>query len=94
MAAQEAPSGSAGRSMGIVIFTVGIALMAVVFVLAILTFQQLPQLLASDQPPPQGILAVLAIAAARAVFLLVMGYVSSLMASKGLDLYAASRASR
>ena len=94
MTAQGMPSGSVGRAIGIVIFIVGIVLLAVVFVLAILTFRQLPQILASDQPPPQGILTLLAIAAVRAVFLMVMGYVSSLLASKGLELYSASRASQ
>jgi hypothetical protein len=74
-----------------VIFAIGVALLAAVFVLAILTFRQLPQVLASDQPAPQGTLAVLGIAAVRAVFFIVLGYVSSLIASKGLELYSASR---
>jgi hypothetical protein len=94
MAAQDVHVGSAGRSFGMVIFAIGVALLAAVFVLTILTFRQLPQILASDQPAPQGMLTVLAIAAVRAVFLIVMGYVSSLIASKGLELYAASRSSQ
>jgi hypothetical protein len=91
MAAQDASSGSAGRSFGMIVFAIGVALLAAVLILAMLTFRQLPQVLASDQPVPQGILTVLAIAAVRALFLIVMGYVSSLIASKGLELYSASR---
>jgi len=93
MTAQRAPSRSAERA-GILIFAVGIALLALVFVLAVLTFRELPQILASDRPAPQGILTVLGIAGVRALFLLVMAYVGSLLASKGLDLYSAARANR
>jgi uncharacterized protein YqhQ len=86
--------GSAARSVGILIFTIGIALLVLVFVLAVMAFLQLPLIVASDRPAPQGIVTVLAVAAVRAVFLLVMAYVSSLLASKGLDLYAAAKVQR
>lgn len=76
------------------IFTIGIALLVLVFVLAVMAFLQLPLIVASDRPAPQGIVTVLAVAAVRAVFLLVMAYVSSLLASKGLDLYAAAKVQR
>lgn len=76
----------AGRWLGAVIFGAGVALLLVVFVLAAVTFYRLPQLLSSSSSGPRGIALPLAISLVRAVFLLVMAYVSSLLASKGLEL--------
>jgi len=94
MDVQAVQGGRAARRVGMLIFTIGIVLLAVVFSLAIITFRQLPQMMADDRVSPQGIIRGLTVAAVRGGFLLVMAYVSSLLASKGLDLYSASKAGR
>jgi hypothetical protein len=67
-------------------------MLVVVFVLAALAFAGLPQALDSaSRSGSQGLLHVLAGVGARVAFLVVMAYVSSLVASKGLELFYAAR---
>jgi len=91
MSVSGTSSGSGARAAGMIIFAIGIALMLLVFVLAAMTFSQLPQLIGGGTAAPQGIVSVLTVAAVRGGLLLVMAYVSSLLASKGLELYAVSK---
>jgi len=86
MGSQTAATGRAERRVGLAVFAVGMALLAAVFALAIKTFHQLPRLASGGAPA--GIAAALAVAAVQAGLLLVMAYVSSLLASKGLELYS------
>jgi ABC-type anion transport system duplicated permease subunit len=91
MSAQNQTSSHAGRLLGGIIFGIGMVLLLVVFVLAARAFSQVPEgLKASMSASEPGVGVLLAGAAIRAVFLIVMAYASSLMASKGLDLYQAS----
>lgn len=91
MEAQRSRGNRVARGLGVVIFVIGVVLLGVVFALAAVTFSQLPRLLANSQAGVQGLGMMLLTAAVRAIFLLVMAYVSSLLASKGLELYAAAR---
>jgi hypothetical protein len=84
--------GRAARSLGALIFGIGLLMMVVVFALAAVVFAAVPETLAAaGRSSAQGIGPALAATAARSVLLLVMAYVSSLLASKGLDLYVAAR---
>lgn len=76
------------RRLGAGIFALGLLLLALVFTLAAIAFAQVPARLAS---PPGGVAALLAVALVRTLFLLVMAYAASLLASKGLELYQAGR---
>lgn len=91
MATEHSGRYAAGRTLGIIIFVLGIVLLVVVFALAAITFGQLARAMADPSAAGPGIPTVLAAAAVRAVFLLVMAYVSSLLASKGLDLFSAAK---
>ena len=67
-------------------------MLVVVFSLAAMAFLEVPEALAAGgKASGTGLGPALAGTAARVGFLLVMAYVSSLFASKGLDLYAAAR---
>ena len=80
-----------GRALGIVMLVIGTALLILVFVLAALTFAGLSGPAHSSAgaglESASGLLAGIA---ARTAMLLVMAYASSLVASKGIELYAAS----
>ncbi len=81
-----------GGRAGFVLFLVGMLALAVVFVLAAIAFTRLPAEIAdAKRVAEQGLGRILAAAAAKAVFLLVMTYAGSLFASKGLELYQAGR---
>ena len=80
----------AGRWMGALIFAVGVVMLVGVFVAAAAAFAGIPIALAKGSSG-SGLGHALATTGARAAFLLVMAYVSSLLASKGLDLYQAAR---
>jgi hypothetical protein len=82
----------AGRWIGALIFTIGMAMLVAVFALAAFAFAELPQTLdGASQSSGQGLIQVLVGVAARVAFLVVMAYVSSLVASKGLELFYAAR---
>ena len=90
-AGTRGPSGT-GRWLGGLIFAVGLLMLIAVFALAAVAFAQVPEVLASGgRSSGQGLVGGLAATGARAAFLLVMAYVSSLVASKGLELYQAAR---
>jgi len=92
MSIQNQTSSRTGRLLGGVIFGIGMVLLLMVFVLAARAFSQVPEgLEASVSASEPGVGVVLAGAAVRAAFLIVMAYASSLMASKGLDLYQTSK---
>jgi len=89
MSAERKTTDRVGRRLGALIFAVGMIMLVVVFVLAAVAFGEVPVALAR----PRGVSGIghaLAATGARAAFLLVMAYVSSLVASKGLDLYQAA----
>jgi hypothetical protein len=82
----------AGRWIGALIFTVGMAMLVAVFSLAWSAFAGLPDMLdAASQSSSHGMIQVVVMVAARVGFLVVMAYVSSLVASKGLELFYAAR---
>ena len=92
MRTENQTSSRAGRLLGGIIFAIGMALLLVVFVLAARAFSEVPDgLEASASASEPGVGVVLAGAAVRAAFLIVMAYASSLMASKGLDLHQAGK---
>jgi len=74
-----------------VIFAVGVALLCVVFVLAAVTFGQVPRVMGSPAAAERGSASILGAAAVRALLLFVMAYAGSLVASKGLELHMAGR---
>ena len=95
MQAEHKLPNRAHRRLGAFIFVVGILMLLAVFALAALSFAQVPQALAASRASPGPSLgARLAVVAARAAFLLVMAYASSLVAAKGLDLYQAAQGRR
>lgn len=77
-----------GLWAGGVVFTLGVAMMLVVFALAVTAFVRVPAALAG---PAKDLGRSLTIATMQIGFLFVMGFVSSLIASKGLELFAAAR---
>ena len=92
MQAETRSANRGARWLGAIIFGIGIAMLLIVLALAAATFAAVPEALAASSPSShQGLGPALAATAARAAFLLVMAYVSSLVASKGLDLYVAAR---
>jgi hypothetical protein len=70
------------------VFGVGLAMMLGVFVLAVMAFLRVPAALAGAA---DKLGRSLAIAGVQIGFLFVMAYLSSLFASKGLELFAAAR---
>jgi hypothetical protein len=82
----------AGRWIGGLIFGIGLAMLVAVFALAASAFVEVPQLLdAASKTSGEGLVGVLVSVGARVGFLVVMAYVSSLVASKGLELFYAAR---
>jgi uncharacterized membrane protein YraQ (UPF0718 family) len=90
MNAEVKRTNRAGRWLGALIFAVGVVMLVGVFVVAAAAFAEIPIALAKGGSG-SGLGHALAVTGARAAFLLVMAYVSSLLASKGLDLYQAAR---
>jgi len=81
-----------GRKIGLALFCIGITALVVVFVLAAVAFARLPaQIEDPDLVAQRGVAGILAAAAVKALFLLVMTYAASLVASKGIELSHAGR---
>ncbi len=80
---------------GLLVFALGIVLLVVVFILAYGLFASTTgALVQADSLPPDSLPplpAVLGVAAVKLGFLLVMGYISSLIAGKGIALLATLR---
>jgi len=76
----------AGRWFGGVIFLIGLGMMAAVFALAAIAFLRVPEALSGV-----GGARPLAAAGVQIGFLFVMAYLSSLFASKGLELFSIAR---
>ena len=69
-------------------FCMGVVGIVVVFVLAAVAFANVPaQIGDAKRVAEQGLGSILSSAVVRAVFLLVMTYAASLIASKGMELY-------
>ena len=84
----------AGKIVGLLVFALGIVLLALVFVWAYSLFAGVAHGIPageSAQPQNPGILVRLGNAVLRLCFLFVMGYVASLVASKGLQFYGVCR---
>ncbi len=88
-------AGSSATRWGLAVFALGIAMLLGVFFLSYGLFSYTARLLeqAGNTPPASlpPLSRVLAANGIRVVFLLVMGYVASLIAGKGLSLYGATR---
>lgn len=80
---------------GLVVFALGIIMLLGVFFLSYGLFHSVADTLAAGENAPIGTLPPIAnflvANLIKMVFLLVMGYISSLIAGKGLALYGASR---
>jgi ABC-type nickel/cobalt efflux system permease component RcnA len=94
MVEQQRGPHRAGQWFGGLVFAIGLAMMVAVFVFAVMAFLQVPAALAAGGRigGEDGLGRALAVAAVRIGLLFVMAYVSSLFASKGLELFAAARA--
>jgi hypothetical protein len=79
-----------GLCVGGLVFGIGLAMMLGVFVMAVMAFIRVPAALAT---PADSLGRSLAVAGVQIGFLFVMAYLSSLFASKGLELFAAARGS-
>ena len=89
-----APRSAAGQVIGLVLFALGIIMLVVVFVWAYLLFDAAAQALAETKiadPTQPSLSQLLGAGGLRVGLLFVMGYASSLLASKGLHLFAISR---
>lgn len=86
----EASSGGHRGALwaGGLVFAIGLTMMLGVFALAVTAFLRVPAALAG---PGESMGRSLAIAGVQIGFLFVMAYLSSLFASKGLELFAAAR---
>lgn len=92
MGSERRTTSRGGRFLGGLIFAAGVVMLVAVFVLAAGAFAEIPAALAKAKGTSgPGLGSALATTGARAALLLVMAYVSSLLASKGLDLYQAAR---
>jgi hypothetical protein len=80
---------------GLIIFALGIVLLLGVFFLCFVLFNSAASMLAASETAVPGSLPPLSlqitVGVLRLGFLLVMGYVSSLIAGKGIALYGACR---
>jgi len=88
-------SSSPAARWGLVVFALGIGLLLVVFLLSYSLFASIARQLIAAQNLPAASLPplsrILVIGAIRLGVLFAMGYVSSLIAAKGLALYNSSR---
>ena len=81
-----------GRWFGGLVFLIGLGMMAAVFALAVIAFLRVPEALAGGGGASgDGVTGPLAAAGVQIGFLFVMAYVSSLFASKGLELFSTAR---
>lgn len=78
----------AARVLGAAIFGVGVALLVLVFILAVTIFHRVPQSLTGPLAAAHGVVLPLATAGVQGLLLVVMAYISSLLAGRGLDLLA------
>lgn len=79
---------SASKGIGVTLFCLGVVGIVIVFVLAAVAFANVPaQIADAKRVAEQGLGSILSGAVVKAVFLLVMTYAASLIASKGMDLY-------
>ena len=79
---------SASKGIGVTLFCLGVIGIAIVFVLAAVAFANVPaQIADAKRVAEQGLGSILSGAVVKTVFLLVMTYAASLIASKGMDLY-------
>jgi hypothetical protein len=91
MMSDERMANPKGRVAGVVMLVIGSALLLVVFFLAARTFAGLSAPAhGSSASGLESASALLARIGARTAMLLVMAYASSLVASKGIELFAAS----
>ncbi|MCJ7752157.1 MAG: hypothetical protein MUQ65_13885 [Armatimonadetes bacterium] len=82
----------AWRWFGGVIFLIGLGMMATVFALAVIAFLRVPEaLMGGGGASGEGVTRPLAAAGVQIGFLFVMAYLSSLFASKGLELFSIAR---
>jgi len=93
-APQPHPHSLGGKVAGMLVFLVGVGLLLLVFYLAYVFFNGLVAALSaspgnSEKSPP--LLTVLAKGVLQLGMLFLMGYVGSLIASKGLELFGVSR---
>ncbi len=93
MVEQQSGPSRTGQWFGGLVFALGLAMMVAVFVFAVMAFLQVPAALSAGGriSGEGGLGRSLAVAGVRIGLLFVMAYVSSLFASKGLELFAASR---
>ncbi len=93
MVEQQLGPHRAGQWFGGFVFVLGLTMMVAVFVFAVMAFLQVPAALAAGGriSGEGGLGRALAVAGVRIGLLFVMAYLSSLFASKGLELFAASR---
>jgi len=91
---QPSPRSAAGQAVGLVLFGIGIFMLVCVFVWAYVLFDGAARALGEQKvanPQQPSLSQLLGAGGLRVAFLFVMGYVSSLLASKGLHLFAISR---
>lgn len=76
--------------MGLAVLLVGAALLSVVVALAWQAFSGLPAAVQGKPLTLERVGGLVAVTAARACLLIAMAYAASLLASKGIELYAVS----
>lgn len=86
-------SGILGQIIGIVVFVVGIAMLVHVFLIGWQVFQSPDMAPKNPDPGGDAVVTRLATLVVRLAFLLVMSIAGSLVASKGIQLYAAESSS-
>ena len=94
VAAQPLSRTAAGQAIGLTLFALGIVLLLLVFVWAYQLFDGTARAIGDSkavEAHQTPFLQILGAGGLRVAFLFVMGYVSSLLASKGLHLFAISR---
>ena len=88
---QPHPHSLGGKIAGMLVFLIGVALLLLVFYLAYTFFTGLAHAISHPNPTAPSLLAVLAKGVVQLGMLFVMGYIGSLIASKGLELFGVSR---
>jgi hypothetical protein len=91
---QHQPHSLGGKVAGMLVFLLGVALLLLVFYLAYTFFTGLVAAIgghSSKTSQPPSVLTVLGTGIVQLGMLFIMGYVGSLIASKGLELFGVSR---
>ena len=89
---QPHPHSLGGKIAGMLVFLIGVALLLLVFYLAYTFFTGLAHAISHPNPAKApSLLTVLARGVLQLGMLFVMGYIGSLIASKGLELFGVSR---